>query len=70
MGVYFNKQMMKFCSQAYIDGKQYNLGYYSTKEQAIDEIVNQLEKHGMVALGESQAITLAVSRAILENAVA
>ena len=41
-----------------------------TKEQAIDEIVSQLEKHGMVALGESQAITLAVSRTILENAVA
>ncbi|MDA7747321.1 iron-containing alcohol dehydrogenase [Psychromonas sp.] len=42
----------------------------STKAQAIDDIVNQLEKHGMVALGESQAITLDVTRKILEEAVA
>jgi len=41
-----------------------------TKQEAIDEIIEQLEKHGMVALGESQAITLDVTRAILEDAVA
>lgn len=42
----------------------------NSKAEAIDDIINQLEKHGMVALGESQAITLAVSREILESAVA
>ncbi|TEW55658.1 iron-containing alcohol dehydrogenase [Psychromonas sp. RZ22] len=41
-----------------------------TKAEAIDVIIKQLEKHGMVALGESKAITLDVSRAILEDAVA
>lgn len=40
------------------------------KVAAIDTIIKQLEAHGMVALGESQAITLAVSRQILEDAVA
>jgi len=42
----------------------------TTKAQAIDDITAQLEKHGMVALGESQAITLDVTRAILEKAIA
>jgi len=41
-----------------------------SKKEAIDEIIDQLEKHGMLALGESQAITLEVTRAILEDAVA
>jgi NADP-dependent alcohol dehydrogenase len=40
-----------------------------SKKEAIDEIIDQLEKHGMLALGESQAITLEVTRAILEDAV-
>ncbi|OEF10813.1 iron-containing alcohol dehydrogenase [Aliivibrio logei] len=39
------------------------------KASAIDTIIKQLETHGMVALGENQAITLDVSRAILEDAV-
>ena len=42
----------------------------NAKSEAIDDIINQLEKHGMVALGESQAITLDVSRTILEDAIA
>ena len=39
------------------------------KAAAIDTIIKQLETHGMVALGENQAITLEVSRQILEDAV-
>jgi NADP-dependent alcohol dehydrogenase len=39
------------------------------KASAVNTIIKQLETHGMVALGESQAITLDVSRKILENAV-
>ena len=38
------------------------------KAAAIDNIISKLEAHGMVALGENQAITL--SREILEHAVA
>ncbi len=40
------------------------------REGAIDTIVTQLEKHGMMALGERQAITPAVARRILQAAVA
>lgn len=40
------------------------------KAKAIDALVAQLEQHGMVQLGENQAIDLATSRAILEQAVA
>ena len=36
---------------------------------AIDNLVEQLEQHGMTALGEKRDITLAVSRQILETAV-
>ena len=39
------------------------------KAAAIDKIVSQLETHNMVMLGENQAITLEVSRQILEEAV-
>lgn len=39
------------------------------KASAIDKIISQLEAHKMVKLGENQAITLDVSRAILEDAV-
>ncbi|MGF1900067.1 iron-containing alcohol dehydrogenase [Aliivibrio sifiae] len=39
------------------------------KLSTIDSIIKQLEAHGMVALGENQAITLEVSRQILEDAV-
>ncbi|WP_217538484.1 iron-containing alcohol dehydrogenase [Vibrio metschnikovii] len=39
-----------------------------TAEQAIDKVIEQLEAHGMVALGEHQAITLEQSRDILTQA--
>ena len=40
------------------------------KAAAIDNIIGKLEAHGMVALGENQAITLKESREILEQAFA
>ncbi|MBH0068889.1 iron-containing alcohol dehydrogenase [Pseudoalteromonas sp. NZS100] len=40
------------------------------KAAAIDNIIGKLDAHGMVALGENQAITLKESREILEQAVA
>ncbi|KAA1152006.1 iron-containing alcohol dehydrogenase [Pseudoalteromonas sp. FUC4] len=40
------------------------------KAAAIDNIIGKLETHGMVALGENQAITLKQSREILEQAIA
>lgn len=40
------------------------------KNQAIEKIIAQLEAHGMLALGEHQAITLTTSREILTEAVA
>ena len=40
------------------------------KAAAIDNIIGKLEAHGMVALGENQAITLKESREILKQAVA
>ncbi|GAA58201.1 NADP-dependent alcohol dehydrogenase [Pseudoalteromonas sp. BSi20652] len=40
------------------------------KAAAIDNIIGKLEAHGMIALGENQAITLKESREILEQAVA
>ncbi|MFC3151278.1 iron-containing alcohol dehydrogenase [Litoribrevibacter euphylliae] len=42
----------------------------SDKATAIDTIIQQLESHQMIALGEHQAITLKESREILELAVA
>ncbi|MEI8668196.1 iron-containing alcohol dehydrogenase [Pseudoalteromonas sp. B131b] len=39
------------------------------KAAAIDNIIGKLEAHGMLALGENQAITLKESREILEQAV-
>ncbi|MBC5850348.1 iron-containing alcohol dehydrogenase [Vibrio metschnikovii] len=39
-----------------------------TAEQAVDKVIEQLEVHGMVALGEHQAITLEQSRDILTQA--
>ncbi|MCR9933881.1 iron-containing alcohol dehydrogenase [Vibrio antiquarius] len=44
--------------------------YGESREQAIDTIIEQLNKHGMTVLGENQAITLERSREILELAVA
>ncbi|MCS0415949.1 iron-containing alcohol dehydrogenase [Vibrio diabolicus] len=43
--------------------------YGESREQAIDAIIEQLNKHGMTVLGENQAITLERSREILELAV-
>ncbi|ANS87555.1 Alcohol dehydrogenase YqhD [Vibrio scophthalmi] len=40
------------------------------KAAAINLVLEQLEKHGMVALGETQAIDLTQSRVILEKAIA
>jgi NADP-dependent alcohol dehydrogenase len=40
------------------------------KAAAIDYVIGKLEAHGMLALGENQAITLKESREILEQAVA
>ncbi|WP_038176518.1 iron-containing alcohol dehydrogenase [Vibrio pacinii] len=47
---------------------QFN-GYQGTKQEAVDTVVKQLEQHGMVALGENQAIDLTQSRKILELAI-
>ncbi|MCL9779856.1 iron-containing alcohol dehydrogenase [Vibrio sp. S4M6] len=44
--------------------------YGSDKPKAIDQVVEQLEEHQMIALGENQAITLVESRKILEHAIA
>jgi len=40
------------------------------KEKAVNNIVTRLESHGMLVLGENQAITLTQSREILEQAIA
>ncbi|WP_260261891.1 iron-containing alcohol dehydrogenase [Vibrio intestinalis] len=44
-------------------------GYENDKQGAVDAVINQLEKHGMVALGEKQAINLEQSRQILQQAI-
>jgi NADP-dependent alcohol dehydrogenase len=44
--------------------------YQDGKQAAVDSVVGQLEQHGMVALGENQAITLAQVRKILDLAIA
>jgi len=44
--------------------------YGEEKPQAVKKVLEQLETHGMVALGENQAITLEESREILEAAIA
>ncbi|CAM4366862.1 iron-containing alcohol dehydrogenase [Vibrio agarivorans] len=42
----------------------------ATKVAAVDKVLSQLEHHGMVALGENQAISLETSKEILEQAIA
>lgn len=42
----------------------------SSKDQAVSDVLTQLESHGMTALGEQGAITLEQSKAILEAAIA
>jgi len=44
--------------------------YQGTKQDAIKAVLDQLELHGMVALGEHQAINLDASRKILNLAIA
>ncbi|OAJ95724.1 iron-containing alcohol dehydrogenase [Vibrio bivalvicida] len=44
--------------------------YGNSKEEAVDAVISQLSQHGMVALGENQAIDLQQSRKILELAIA
>lgn len=44
--------------------------YGTDKIAAVDSVVAQLEKHGMVVLGENQSIDLKASREILEQAIA
>lgn len=41
-----------------------------TKDAAVKQVLSQLEQHGMVALGENQAISLETSQQILEQAIA
>lgn len=44
--------------------------YGDNRQQAVDTVIEQLEKHGMTVLGENQAIDLATSREILDLAIA
>ncbi|MCF7483499.1 iron-containing alcohol dehydrogenase [Vibrio sp. J1-1] len=44
--------------------------YGDDRQQAIDTVIEQLEKHGMTVLGENKAIDLACSREILDLAIA
>ena len=44
--------------------------YTGTKEEAVNAVIEQLQKHGMTALGENQAIDLTNARLILEAAIA
>jgi NADP-dependent alcohol dehydrogenase len=44
--------------------------YQGSKGDAVEAVVSQLEQHGMIALGENQAITLDQSRNILTSAIA
>lgn len=46
------------------------LAAYDLGSEAVDAVVEQLESHGMTALGERQQVTLDVSRRILESALA
>lgn len=50
-------------------GIKTRLSDYDLGRAAIDDIVAQLDAHGMIALGERQNITLDASRAILEAAL-
>lgn len=48
-------------------GIKTKLSDYGVKPNQVDDIVAQLEKHGMTALGENNNITLEVSRKILQK---
>ena len=45
------------------------LSAYNLGAEAIDVVVQQLEKHGMTQLGEQREVTLEVSRRVLEGAL-
>ena len=59
------------CSRQFFEslGIKTRLSDYGLGAQAIDDVVAQLEAHGMSALGERRNITPAVSRAILASAL-
>jgi len=48
-------------------GVKTRLSDYDLTTTSIDEIITQLEEHGMTALGEKQDVDLAMSRRILEH---
>lgn len=50
-------------------GIKTHLSDYGVQSHQIDNIISELEAHGMTALGETQEITLEVSRKILEGAL-
>ena len=68
----FDKRFLKSYGDLMFAGKYIgdDIFGFGTKINAIDNIIGKLEAHGMVALGENQAITLKESREILEHAVA
>lgn len=59
------------CTRAFFESLDVptHLDAYQLDASAIDPLVTQLEKHGMVKLGEKQDITPEVSRRILEAAL-
>lgn len=50
-------------------GIKTRLSDYGVKREQINDVVKALESHGMVALSETQDVTLEVSREILEDAM-
>jgi NADP-dependent alcohol dehydrogenase len=42
---------------------------YQLGEEIVDAIVEQLERHGMTALGENQQVTLDISRDVLKASI-
>ena len=50
-------------------GIKTHLSDYGIQAHQIDDIISELEAHGMTALGETQEITLELSRKILEGAL-
>jgi len=50
-------------------GIKTHLNEYNITADKIDDIVNELDKHGMTALSETKKVTLEISRKILEGAM-
>ena len=42
---------------------------YDLQENVVDSIIGQLERHGQVAIGEQQKVTLERSRKVLEGSL-